>query len=320
MKNAIILAAGKSNRFAPFTYEKPKGLFAVKGEVLIERQIEQLIVAGVEEIAIIIGFMKEKFFYLENKYRQVKLIVNNKFEKYGNLYSLYVARDFLKNTFICCADHYFTENPFLDGNTENRSYRACVYYDRSFREFAVDYTDADVISDCYFGNSSGTAMVGHAYFNENFSRKYKELMEKEINGFGIANMFWEEFFGKHIKELTLYARLYSPNEILEFDDVEDLRRFDSDFLLNIDSQIVTNICGKLGCNPNKITDISVIQSGLTNVSFKFSVDGTVYFGGCIVLRSECDRKKYIAGYRKRNSENPIGDYGGSDTGRRKRNF
>lgn len=29
-KNAIILAAGKSNRFAPFTYEKPKGLFRVK--------------------------------------------------------------------------------------------------------------------------------------------------------------------------------------------------------------------------------------------------------------------------------------------------
>ena len=30
-KNAIILAAGKSNRFAPFTYEKHKGLFVVKG-------------------------------------------------------------------------------------------------------------------------------------------------------------------------------------------------------------------------------------------------------------------------------------------------
>ena len=41
-KNAIILAAGKSNRFAPFTYEKPKGLFRVKGEILVERQIEQL--------------------------------------------------------------------------------------------------------------------------------------------------------------------------------------------------------------------------------------------------------------------------------------
>lgn len=39
---AIILAAGKSQRFAPFTYEKPKGLFRVRGEILINRQIEQL--------------------------------------------------------------------------------------------------------------------------------------------------------------------------------------------------------------------------------------------------------------------------------------
>ena len=65
MKNAIILAAGKSNKFAPFTYEKPKGLFRVKGEVLIERQIEQLKEAGVHEIYIVVGYMKEKFFYLE---------------------------------------------------------------------------------------------------------------------------------------------------------------------------------------------------------------------------------------------------------------
>ena len=49
-KNAVILAAGKSNRFAPFTYEKPKGLFVVKGERLIERQIKQLKEAGVNEI------------------------------------------------------------------------------------------------------------------------------------------------------------------------------------------------------------------------------------------------------------------------------
>lgn len=63
IKNAIILAAGKSNRFAPFTYERPKGLFRVKGEILIERQIEQLIEAGITEIYVVVGYMKEKFFY-----------------------------------------------------------------------------------------------------------------------------------------------------------------------------------------------------------------------------------------------------------------
>ena len=62
MKNAIILAAGKSNRFAPFTYERPKALFSVKGEILIERQIKQLREANVKDIYIVVGYMKENFF------------------------------------------------------------------------------------------------------------------------------------------------------------------------------------------------------------------------------------------------------------------
>lgn len=275
-KNAIILAAGKSNRFAPFTYEKPKGLFIVKGEVLIERQIKQLIEAGIKEIIVVIGYMKEKFFYLEQKYPEVKLVVNNTFGKYGNIYSIYVARNYLQNTYICCADHYFVNNPFLDNNVDNISYRAGTYYSRKFREFSIDYTDANVISGCYIGGSDKMAMVGHAYFNEGFSSKFVELMEDEINNFGIANMFWEEFYQRHIKDLTLYVKEFAPNEVLEFDDIDELRKFDSDFLLNVDSEIVDNICSKLNCHPNEITNISVIQAGLTNVSFKFTVNRIEY--------------------------------------------
>ena len=97
MKNAIILAAGKSNRFAPFTYERPKALFSVKGEILIERQIKQLREANVKDIYIVVGYMKEKFFWLEQKYG-VHLLLNNKFGEKGNLYSLYLARQYLGDT------------------------------------------------------------------------------------------------------------------------------------------------------------------------------------------------------------------------------
>ena len=224
-KNAIILAAGKSSRFAPFTYEKPKGLFCVKGQILIERQIEQLIEAGIDEIYIVVGYMKEKFFYLEQKYG-VKLIVNNEFGKKGNLYTLYVAREHLKNTFICCADHYFVRNPFLDPNQENLSYRACVFQKGKFREFSASVSDAKVITDMSVGGCDSYAMVGQAYMNQNFSEKFREYMEDEINDFGIASMFWEEFYQKHIKDLTFFMKEYSENAILEFENIDDLRAFD----------------------------------------------------------------------------------------------
>lgn len=257
MKNAIILAAGKSSRFAPFTYEKPKGIFRVKGEILIERQIKQLQKAGVKDIYVVVGYMKEKFFYLEEKYR-VKLIVNNQFGKKGNLYTLYVAKDYLSNTFICCADHFFTTNPFVYDNAENRSYRACTYQDGKFREFAVECSDADVITDVQVGGSDSLAMVGHAYMNEKFSTIFRYLMEKEINDFGVASMFWEEFYGKHIKELTFYKKEYETGDILEFDDIDDLREFDSEFLLNVDSEIITNICETLNCGPSHQPPVQLV--------------------------------------------------------------
>lgn len=275
-KNAIIMAAGKSNTLAPFTYEKPKGLFIVKGEVLIERQIEQLIEAGINEIIIVIGFMKEKFFYLEEKYPQVKLVINNTYVKYGNIYSLYVAREYLKNTFICCSDQYFLKNPFLDDNDLNLSYRACAMHPGNFMEFAVEYSDMDMITDCYMGGKDSMAMFGHGYFNEKFSARFIKCLEEDIDKFGVANMFWEAFYSTHIKELSLFMKRYDIDEILEFDELEDLRKFDSNFLLNINSNIVSNICKILKCNPNEIKDIEIIQAGLTNVSFKFAIGDEDY--------------------------------------------
>lgn len=275
MSNALILAAGKSSRFAPFTYEKPKGLFRVKGEILIERQIEQLHEAGVYEIYVVVGYMKEKFFYLEQKYG-VQIIINNEFGKKGNLYSMFVARIHLGNTFICCADHYFVKNPFLYTNLENRSYRVCAYQRGKFREFAVECSDADVITVMTVGGKDSLAMVGCAYMNEKFSTLFRTFMEAEINDFGVASMFWEEFYARHINHLTFYKREMSAEDVLEFDSIDDLRTFDSEFLVNVDSEIISNICATLKCCPNSITDISVINAGLTNVSFAFSVNGGRY--------------------------------------------
>ena len=276
VKNAIILAAGKSDRFAPFTYEKPKGLFCVKGDVLIERQIEQLHEAGINEIYVVVGYMKEKFFYLEQKYG-VKLLINNQFGKKGNLYSLYVARKHLGNTHVCCADHYFPKNPYLDDNPDNLSYRACTYIPGKFKEFAIDYSDAKVITGVDVGGSDKMAMVGHAYMNEGFSAVFRKFIENEINDFGVSDLFWEEFYAKHLHSLTFFMKEYAADDIYEFEDIDALRKFDSEFLMNIDSDIITNICETLQCSPNDISNINVINAGLTNVSFSF----------------ECCRKKYV---------------------------
>ncbi len=253
-----------------------KDCFRVKGEILIERQIEQLREAGADNIVVVVGYMKEKFFYLENRYPGVKLIVNNEFCKKGNLYTLYKAKEYLGNTSICCADHYFLSNPFRYNNPENKSWRACTYETGKFREFAVTVSDAGVITETSIGGHDSLAQVGCAYMNEKFSKRFREYMEAEINDFGVASMFWEEFYGRHIHNLTFFCREFSAGEIFEFENIDDLRSFDSEFLLNVDSDIIDNITDTLNCTPNDISDIAVINAGLTNVSFGFNVGDTRY--------------------------------------------
>lgn len=102
-KNAIILAAGFGMRMVPINFESPKALLEVNGERIIERQIRQLHDAGISEIHVVVGFMKEKFEYLIDKFG-IDLIVNPEYSTKNNLYSLNVAKDYLDNTYIIPSD------------------------------------------------------------------------------------------------------------------------------------------------------------------------------------------------------------------------
>ena len=62
-------------RMVPINTEVPKGLIEINGEPLIERLIKQLHEVGIENIYIVVGFLKEQYEYLIDKY-SVRLIVN----------------------------------------------------------------------------------------------------------------------------------------------------------------------------------------------------------------------------------------------------
>ena len=111
VENAVILAAGLSSRFAPISYEKPKGLLKVRGEILIERQIRQLQDAGISNITVVVGYKKEYFFYLESKFG-VSIVVNNEYASKNNHASLMCVKERLGNTYICSSDDYLLNNPF----------------------------------------------------------------------------------------------------------------------------------------------------------------------------------------------------------------
>ena len=52
---AVILAAGKGERFFPFSYYRPKPLFPVCNKPIIQHQLERLVELGVKDIIVVIG-------------------------------------------------------------------------------------------------------------------------------------------------------------------------------------------------------------------------------------------------------------------------
>ncbi|XOB42200.1 MAG: sugar phosphate nucleotidyltransferase [Candidatus Nealsonbacteria bacterium] len=95
---ALILAAGIGSRLRPITNEIPKCLTDVNGKTIIERQIDALLVNGLDEIFIVVGYKKEKVQSLLNeKYSAINihLIDNLDYESTNNLYSFYLAKPFL---------------------------------------------------------------------------------------------------------------------------------------------------------------------------------------------------------------------------------
>lgn len=133
--NAVILAAGSAARLAPLSFEKPKAMFKVRGEVLIERMIRQLKEAGIEDITIVVGYMKEAFFYLEEEFG-VNIIVTPEYATRNNHASLYSAANLLGNTYVCNSDEYYTENIF--SRYVYRPYLSACFAENAHGEYFLD--------------------------------------------------------------------------------------------------------------------------------------------------------------------------------------
>ena len=268
VKNAIIMAAGLSSRFAPISYEKPKGVLKVRGEVLIERQIHQLIEAGITDITVVVGYKKEYFFYLEEKYG-VKIVVNPAYATRNNNSTLWYVKEQLDNTYICSSDDYFTQNPFEHYVYE--AYYSATYVAGETDEWCLKEGRSGRITGVEIGGSNSWIMLGHVYFDRQFSKKFVDILEAVYDKPETVDMLWEEIYVRHIKELSMSIRKYPDGVIYEFDSLDELRQFDPAFIENIDSEIFDNIVSILHCQKKDIHGFYPLKQGLTNLSAHFIV-------------------------------------------------
>lgn len=226
--NAIIMAAGRSRRCMPLSNYLPKGLFEIKGETMVERQIKQLRDAGVNQIILVVGYLKEKYYEMQEKYKDVIIIDNTEWAEKNNISSLYAAKDYLKNSYICCSDNWFAHNVYKDYVYD--SYYACKYTDQFIDEYCVKSVDKNgYMTSVKKGGEKAWYTIGEAFFTNDFSKKFCDYMVKEYYDPEVKYMLWDDFQIRHIEDLKLKVKHYDEEECKEFDTTEDILQFSPNF-------------------------------------------------------------------------------------------
>lgn len=267
-KNAIILAAGFGMRMVPINTEKPKALLEVNGEILIERTIRHLHEAGITEIYVVVGFMKECFEYLIDDYG-VELIVNSSYARKNNLYSMKLVLDKLSNTYIIPCDIWCAYNPFHKSELYSW-YMVSDFIDEDSIVRINRKNELVTVNE----NTDGNQMIGICYLLQKDSKKLRsrilELTQNETN----QHLFWEEaLFDKN--KMNVFAKVVPSSDFVEINTYEQLRELDS-HSNHLKSDVINLIAHALQVSPDNICNISVLKKGMTNRSFFFTVNEQKY--------------------------------------------
>ncbi len=264
--NAIIMAAGMSTRFVPLSLVTHKALIPVKGEVLIERLITQLKEKNINDILIVTGYRAQDFEYLKDKY-QVRLVHNPDYRVRNNHSSLYRVKDYLGNSLICSADNYYTENVFSE--FEDEPYYSSIYIKNKTDEWCIQADKQGYINNITIGGKDSDIMIGHAFFDEMFSKTFINILEEVYDNPGTYPQLWEAIYMEHLDELKLKIKRHEPDQILEFDSLKDLQKFDKSYKQHIDNEYLNKITKELDTKIKKIKKIKPLYSNNELIGFQF---------------------------------------------------
>lgn len=269
---AIILAAGFGSRFVPLTFETPKGLLEVKGERMIERQIKQLHEAGIYEILIMVGYLKESFDYLIDKYN-VKLMYNPEYSSKNTLATMHYAGEFLKghNAYILSSDNWLRENMYHQ--YEPSAWYSAVYMEGDTEEWAIESQKSGKIIDVKIGGSNTYCMYGPVYFSKKFSESFIPIIDAYYKMPGTDQMYWEDVYIRNIKILPdMYINKQVENQVYEFENLEELRLFDEKYKKISGSKAMELVSSVFEIPESDIVGIKCLKSGMTNRSWLFRLD------------------------------------------------
>ncbi len=230
--NAIILAAGKGSRLLPLTQTTPKPLLDINGEKIIERQIRFLQEAKIKSIIIVVGYLFWEFLYLKEKFPNITIVINDQFDNTNNFYSLFLAKDYLKETWIIEGDIYLTKNIFTNhsNSVHYTSLKPIIEYewyfdfDRNGRVQKINIGDRRQTLTLFSENYH--ILLGISFWTEssclNILGHLERIAKNKISFEEYKKSYWDVIIATHLNSFELYVYHIPEKDWYEIDSIPDL--------------------------------------------------------------------------------------------------
>jgi len=239
---AVILAAGVAFRLRPLTNNTPKCLLKLAGKTILERTISNLLYNGINDFVIVTGYLQEQIKYfisIQFPSLNVKYIFNDKYEVTNNIYSLWLTKSEVggKSFILLDSDIIFdkaivpliTESNYQnvlalrsDNYLSDEEIKISLNGDGSIKEIGKEVNLEDAIGES----------IGIEKFDEMFSKKLFQLLDKMILQENQTNIFYEAAFQRLIDSSEkIFTKDVGKLKCIELDTPEDLQKAEREIIL-----------------------------------------------------------------------------------------
>lgn len=234
---AIILAAGMGKRLGEYTHDNTKCMLEVNGIRLIDRALDTLKEVKVTKVVLVVGYKGQNVKnYVGSEYQGIPIeyVENPIYDKTNNIYSLYLAKDFMteEDTLLLESDIIFAPSVIEKLVDDERPNLALVDKYESWMDGTVVTLDKDQKITRFIDKSGFDFSEIHNYyktvniykFSKEFSKKYYVPFLTAYSTALGDNEYYEQVLRVilHLRNAPLFALPLSGDLWYEIDDMQDL--------------------------------------------------------------------------------------------------
>lgn len=215
---AIILGAGQGKRLLPLTSDRPKSTIQLAGRSMLDWQIEQLTLCGINEIFVVTGFMasvlQNEITELRKIYSgcEIKSIFNPFYAVSDNLVSCWMARHAMDGDFVLINGDTMFHSRVLKQllSTPNAPITLAIdrkdQYDEDDMKVHVDGTTLLEIGKNLTTDRIGGESIGLLYFHGTGPGIFAATLDELMRSDGALNIWYLSAIGAIAQDRRVATR------------------------------------------------------------------------------------------------------------------